>query len=223
MPALLPVPPLLAPFQTQNRSSWQETKYQTRGKMGGMVQQFAPGPNGRFHSTVNTRTSMRSPAANKPPCSQYILDVICGRGSGFNSHIGNIRFREMVKHFQEIYRSSCKSDKPQRFQQLSARQKGLCFPLLQNVILAMVRQKTKGCSSGQCQNWQQQSYLEVCIYYSEKHNVGRLVNGHSLFENRETYTRSSLLLDTCHCCRSHALCSCLTSTFSIVSCYCSYI
>jgi hypothetical protein len=41
----------------------------------------------------------------------YLLDVICGRGSQANKHIGNVRFRERVKKFREIYRTSCKSDK----------------------------------------------------------------------------------------------------------------
>lgn len=39
-------------------------------------------------------------------------DVLCGRGSAANNHIGNIRFREMVKEYQSIYRSACKADKP---------------------------------------------------------------------------------------------------------------
>jgi hypothetical protein len=43
----------------------------------------------------------------------FYLDVICGRGSRANNHIGNIRFRQMVKHYQGIYRSAyCKADKP---------------------------------------------------------------------------------------------------------------
>jgi hypothetical protein len=33
-------------------------------------------------------------------------------GSAFNNHIGNVRFREVVKQYQARYRSSCKSDKP---------------------------------------------------------------------------------------------------------------
>jgi hypothetical protein len=40
------------------------------------------------------------------------LDVLQGRGSATNNHIGNIRFREMVKKYQDRYSSACKSDKP---------------------------------------------------------------------------------------------------------------
>jgi hypothetical protein len=40
------------------------------------------------------------------------VDVLQGRGSATNNHIGNIRFREMVKKYQDRYSSACKSDKP---------------------------------------------------------------------------------------------------------------
>ena len=39
-------------------------------------------------------------------------DVLSGRGSAANNHIGNIRFREMVKKYQDRYRSASKADKP---------------------------------------------------------------------------------------------------------------
>lgn len=39
-------------------------------------------------------------------------DVLLGRGSGCNNHIGNIRFREYVDKYQDEYHNSCKSDKP---------------------------------------------------------------------------------------------------------------
>jgi hypothetical protein len=39
-------------------------------------------------------------------------DVLGGSGSASNNHIGNVRFREMVKKYQGRYLSSCKSDKP---------------------------------------------------------------------------------------------------------------
>jgi hypothetical protein len=39
-------------------------------------------------------------------------DVLCGRGSSANNHIGNIRFRDVVKNFEGRYRSACKADKP---------------------------------------------------------------------------------------------------------------
>ena len=43
---------------------------------------------------------------------QCNADVLLGRGSGCNNHIGNIRFREYVDKHQEEYHNSCKSDKP---------------------------------------------------------------------------------------------------------------
>jgi hypothetical protein len=46
-----------------------------------------------------------------PSCCQT-ADVLQGRGSATNNHIGNIRFREMVKKYQDRYSSACKSDKP---------------------------------------------------------------------------------------------------------------
>ena len=42
----------------------------------------------------------------------YFTDVLCGRGSAANNHIGNIRFREFVNEYQTVYRSACKADKP---------------------------------------------------------------------------------------------------------------
>lgn len=44
--------------------------------------------------------------------SAFPKDILCGRGSSSNNHIGNIRFRDVVKNFEERYRSACKADKP---------------------------------------------------------------------------------------------------------------
>jgi hypothetical protein len=44
--------------------------------------------------------------------SSFTIDVLCGRGSSANNHIGNIRFRDVVKNFEGRYRSACKADKP---------------------------------------------------------------------------------------------------------------
>lgn len=47
--------------------------------------------------------------------SRFVFDfllVICGRGSAANNHIGNIRFRDIVKTYQGRYRAACKADKP---------------------------------------------------------------------------------------------------------------
>lgn len=47
-----------------------------------------------------------------PSFSAFPTDILCGRGSAANNHIGNIRFRDVVKNFEERYRSACKADKP---------------------------------------------------------------------------------------------------------------
>jgi hypothetical protein len=43
--------------------------------------------------------------------SVFLSDVLCGRGSAANNHVGNRRFRDFVKRFEDKYHNSCKADK----------------------------------------------------------------------------------------------------------------
>jgi hypothetical protein len=57
-----------------------------------------------------------TPASTKPVCETPAdvnsYDVLCGRGGGTNSQIGNRRFRKLVQDFQPIYLLARRKEKP---------------------------------------------------------------------------------------------------------------
>jgi hypothetical protein len=57
-----------------------------------------------------------TPASSKPVCETPAdvnsYDVLCGRGGGTNSQIGNRRFRKLVQEFQPIYLLARRKEKP---------------------------------------------------------------------------------------------------------------
>jgi hypothetical protein len=56
------------------------------------------------------------PEAEEPSCESLTevntYDVLCGRGGGTNSQIGNRRFRQLVQEFQPIYLLAKRKEKP---------------------------------------------------------------------------------------------------------------
>ena len=73
----------------------------------------SPGLNGKDRYCHSTRFNFKiSFHTNRHHFSYFLSDVLSGRGSAANNHIGNIRFREMVKKYQNRYRSASKADKP---------------------------------------------------------------------------------------------------------------
>lgn len=57
------------------------------------------------------------PESNTEPCYESLAevngyDVLCGRGGGTNSQIGNRRFRQLVQEFQPIYLMAKRKEKP---------------------------------------------------------------------------------------------------------------
>jgi len=57
-----------------------------------------------------------TPASNQPVCESPAdvnsFDVLCGRGGGTNSQVGNRRFRKLVQEFQPIYLLARRKEKP---------------------------------------------------------------------------------------------------------------
>lgn len=58
----------------------------------------------------------QTPASDKPVCESLAdvngYDVLCGRGGGTNSQIGNRRFRKLVQEFQPTYLLARRKEKP---------------------------------------------------------------------------------------------------------------
>lgn len=57
-----------------------------------------------------------TPASKTPVCESPAdvnsYDVLCGRGGGTNSQVGNRRFRKLVQEFQPIYLLARRKEKP---------------------------------------------------------------------------------------------------------------
>lgn len=57
-----------------------------------------------------------TPESNEPSCESLAdvnpYDVLCGRGGGTNSQVGNRRFRQLVQEFQPIYLVAKRKEKP---------------------------------------------------------------------------------------------------------------
>jgi hypothetical protein len=57
-----------------------------------------------------------TPEAEEPACESLAevnsFDVLCGRGGGTNSQVGNRRFRQLVQEFQPIYLLAKRKEKP---------------------------------------------------------------------------------------------------------------
>jgi len=57
-----------------------------------------------------------TPASKQPVCESPAdinsYDVLCGRGGGTNSQVGNRRFRKLVQEFQPIYLLARRKEKP---------------------------------------------------------------------------------------------------------------